>query len=89
MLPQTPKINYDPNNIAIETPTPKPTAMVKFYADAPDGTKNKYLTYLVHDFSHALNLLRRFITNGWKIRQAYFQTSIGTSLKIERGTYDI
>ena len=59
------------------------TQRVKFYADAPDGiTKNKYMVYKVHDVQHAIDLVKKFIENGWKIRAAFFESSEKANIKI-------
>lgn len=49
----------------------KPTEKVKFYADCPDGTKNKQFNYKTHDISHSHDLLNKFVANGFKIRMAW------------------
>lgn len=59
------------------------TGKVKFYADAPDGIhKNKYMVYDVHDVQHSIDLVGRFIRDGWTVRAAFFQTLEGANIKI-------
>lgn len=58
--------------------------LIKFYADAPDGTKNKLLSYKVKDISHSLDLLRRFIQQGWRIRRAYHHLENGNQIRITK-----
>ena len=55
---------------------------VKFYADAPDGTKNKLLCYKVKDISHSLDLLKRFKEKGWSIKRAYHHLESGKEIRI-------
>lgn len=56
--------------------------MIKFYADAPDGSKNKFLSYKVKDISNSLDLLLRFKAKGWKIRRAYHHFENGKQISI-------
>lgn len=44
---------------------------LKFYADCPDGLKNKLFCYSVHDGKHAADLLSRFKANGFAPRAAF------------------
>jgi len=44
---------------------------LKFYADCPDGLKNKLFCYSVHDGKHAADLLSRFKANGFTLRAAF------------------
>lgn len=62
--------------------TPKPLERVKCYADAPDGTQNKYLVYQSHDLDHSIDVLNRLVNQGWKIRAAYHQFVSGKSVKV-------
>jgi hypothetical protein len=55
--------------------TRPPLHQVKFYADMPDGQRNKLCTYPVHDYSHAIDILVRFKRKGATIRKAYFNSS--------------
>lgn len=55
----------------------------KAYADAPDGTKNKYIVYPTHDLDHSINLLIRMVKAGWKIRAAYHVFDDSRSIKID------
>jgi hypothetical protein len=55
---------------------------VKFYADAPDGTKNKYMVYKCDDIEKAIELVKRFSSKGWTIRAAYFETDKGANVRI-------
>lgn len=67
----------------METSKKTPKCKVKFYADAPDGTKNKILNYCVHDLSHATDLLNRFVADGWKLRMAYFEFENGRNISLK------
>lgn len=58
--------------------------LIKFYADAPDGIKNKLLQYRVKDLSHSLDLLQRFSKKGWKIRRAYHHLKSGKEIVIKK-----
>ena len=60
----------------------KPSDRVKCYADAPDGTQNKYLVYQSHDLDHSIDILNRLVSQGWKIRAAYHQFVSGKSVKV-------
>lgn len=61
---------------------------IKFYADAPDGTKNKFLCYKVKDFDNSLDLLSRFLTKGWIIRTAYHHFENGKQVQIKKVLID-
>ncbi len=66
----------------------EPLYKCKFYADAPDGTtKNKPMNYKVYDIEHAVNILEKFVRNGWKIRAAYVETGIGTNKRIPNSCF--
>jgi hypothetical protein len=60
----------------------EPLSRAKCYADAPDGTKNKYLVFRSYDFSHSLDIFNRLTHKGWKIRAAFHQSPTGKSMKI-------
>jgi hypothetical protein len=66
----------------IEITEKKLNCFVKFYANAPDGTKNKYLVYKVYDLSHALDLLMKFQKNEWYIKSAFFEDETGKNKKL-------
>lgn len=57
---------------------------IKFYADAPDGTKNKLLIYKVKDIENSIELLERFIGSGWQIRRAYHHFENGIEIPINK-----
>jgi hypothetical protein len=80
MLKTTPSIEYKPT--AKAEAKPKPDSKVKFYADCPDGQRNKLFSYPVHDIVHALNLLDRFKEKGFTIRSAYFTNPKGINSQI-------
>lgn len=61
---------------------------IKFYADAPDGLKNKFLCYDVKDISHSIDLLNRFSSKGWKIRTAYHHYQNGRQVLIKKDLLD-
>jgi hypothetical protein len=44
---------------------------LKFYADCPQGEKNKLFCYGVHDGKHAADLLARFIAKDFRIKAAF------------------
>lgn len=61
---------------------------VKFYADAPDEIKNKFLCYDVKDLSHSVDLLNRFVEKGWIIRTAYHHFANGKQVKLNKDLLD-
>ncbi|MPR32387.1 hypothetical protein [Salmonirosea aquatica] len=65
-----------------QNPANLPTERVKFYADAPDGTKNKLLVYKVHDLGHSIDLLNRFDSKGWNIRAAWHLFDNGNNVRL-------
>lgn len=44
---------------------------LKFYADCPDGQKNKLFCYPVHDGKHAADLLARFASKDFRLRASF------------------
>ena len=44
---------------------------LKFYADCPDNQKNKLFTYPVHDGKHAADLLARFASKSFRLRESF------------------
>lgn len=44
---------------------------LKFYADCPDGQRNKFFCYPVHDGKHACDLLARFVGREFRLRAAF------------------
>lgn len=62
--------------------------VIKFYADTPNSIKNKYFWYEVEDINHSLDLLQRFIKNGFKIRIAYHHIN-GKQIKIKKELFEI
>jgi hypothetical protein len=44
---------------------------LKFYADCPDGQKNKLFCYPVHDGKHAADLLARFASKEFRLRASF------------------
>jgi hypothetical protein len=60
----------------------EPSCKLKFYADLNE-TKNKRFTYSVHDVSHSIDLLNKFVHEGWKIRMAYFEMENGKSMPLK------
>ena len=62
----------------------QPLERFKAYADAPDGTKNKYLVYPTHDIDHSINLLLRMVKAGWKIRAAFHELPDKRTIRIEK-----
>ena len=81
MLKHTPSIDYKPTAKATPTKAPLP-CKVKFYADCPDGQRNKLFSYQVHDLNHAIDLMDRFKNKGFTIRSAYFTKHSGSNIKI-------
>ncbi len=58
---------------------------LSFYADTPDGQKNKLFTFKVKSLTHAVDLATKFIQeNGFKIRAAYYSGYIGVSDRIDK-----
>jgi hypothetical protein len=72
MLKSTPNIDYN-STVKTGATKPKPDHKVSFYADCPDGERNKLHNYLIYDLSHAIDLLGRFKKKGYTIRAAYFK----------------
>ena len=56
---------------------------VRFYADAPNGAKNKLCCYQVYDLNHSLDLLNRFVNKGWKFRAAFHQFGNGKNVNLK------
>lgn len=46
---------------------------LRFYADCPDGQRDKLFTYPVHHGGHAFDLLRRFFAKGFDVRAAFIE----------------
>ena len=44
---------------------------LKFYADCPDGQRNKFFCYPVQDGKHACDLLARFLAKEFRLRAAF------------------
>lgn len=44
---------------------------LKFYADCPDGQRNKFFCYPVQDGKHACDLLARFLAKQFRLRAAF------------------
>lgn len=61
----------------------QPLERVKCYADAPDGTLNKFLVYKTYDIDHSIDVLNRLVNQGWKVRAAWHQLENGNSLRID------
>ena len=53
---------------------PELTNKVKFYADLPDGQRNKLCTYSVHNYAHAIDIIVKYKREGAAIRKAYYNT---------------
>jgi hypothetical protein len=55
---------------------------LKFYADCPDGQKNKLFCYPVHDGKHAADLLARFAAKQFRLRASFLGLpgGLGTAL---------
>jgi hypothetical protein len=66
-----------------------PSEKVAFYANCPDGTKNKLFTYLVHDLDHSTDLLNKFKAKGFEIKKAYHTFSNGKNMKLDALMPDI
>lgn len=62
----------------------QPLEMVKFYADCKErGLTNKQFNYRTHDLSHSIDLLNRFVANGYKIRMAWHHFANGNQVKLK------
>lgn len=44
---------------------------LKFYADCPEGERNKLFCYSVHDGKHAADLLAKFIAKSFRLKAAF------------------
>ena len=72
MLKTTPSLTPPSFTASTTNQNPKPTNTVSGYRDFQDGETNKYFSYLVHDFDHALNFLDRCRNKGQKIRASFY-----------------
>lgn len=61
----------------------EPLEKLAFYADCPDGQKNKRFTYSVHDLSHSVDLLNKFKAKGCHIRKAYHTFDNGKNMALD------
>ena len=62
---------------------------LKFYADTPEGEKNKLFVYKVKSFDHAIDLAAKFVQErNFKIRAAFFQLWEGFSKRFDKD-YDL
>jgi hypothetical protein len=61
-----------------------PTDMVKFYADCEERkVKNEQHNYRSYDLSHSIDILNRFVANGYKIRMAWHHFANGKQIKLK------
>lgn len=61
----------------------EPTEKLAFYADCPDGTRNKLFTYRVHNLSHSTDLLNKFRAEGFTFRKAYHTFANGRNIPLD------
>ena len=62
---------------------------LKFYADTPEGEKNKLFVYKVKSFDHAIDLAAKFVQEkNFRIRAAFFQLWEGFSKRFDKD-YDL
>jgi len=62
---------------------------LKFYADTPEGKKNKLFVYKVKSFDHAIDLAAKFVQeHNFIIRAAFFQLWEGFSKRFDKD-YDL
>lgn len=61
----------------------EPKEKLAFYADCPDGQKNKLFTYRVHDLSHSNDMLNKFRAKGCHIRKAYHTFDNGRNIALD------
>lgn len=60
-----------------------PKEKVSFYANCPDGTRNKLFNYKVHDLSHSMDILNKFKAKHFEIKKAYHTFSNGKNIKLD------
>ena len=61
----------------------EPKEKIAFYADCPDGQRNKLFTYKVHDLSHSIDILNKFKDNGFNFRKAYHTFGNGKNMALD------
>ena len=61
----------------------QPLEKLAFYADCPDGTKNKLFTYKVYDLSHSIDILNKFKAKGFLFRKAYYTLDNGRNIALD------
>ncbi len=61
----------------------EPKEKVSFYANCPDGTRNKLFNYRVYDMSHSMDILNKFKANKFEIKKAYHTFSNGKNIKLD------
>jgi hypothetical protein len=54
-----------------------------FYANCPDGQRNKLFTYKVHDLGNSIDLLNKFTARGFGIRKAYHTFANGKNMTLD------
>jgi hypothetical protein len=54
-----------------------------FYANCPDGQKNKLFTYKVHDLSNSIDLLNKFTARGLQLKKAYHTFANGKNMALD------
>jgi hypothetical protein len=66
-----------------------PSEKLGFYANCPDGTRNKLFTYSVYDLSHSIDLLNKFTAKGFEIKKAYHTFDNGKNMQLDPLMYGI
>lgn len=66
----------------------EPKEKIAFYANCPDGQRNKLFTYKVHDLGNSVDLLNKFKARGFEIKKAYHTFDHGRNVAIPLATID-
>jgi hypothetical protein len=64
--------------------TMKPRLSLAFYADCPDGTKNKRFTFRLRTPAEAQTAIQRFKHRGLVIRAAWFRIAVNGTITTNR-----
>jgi len=54
-----------------------------FYANCPDGQRNKLFTYKVYDLGNSIDLLNKFKAKGFEIKKAYHTFDNGKNMALD------
>lgn len=54
-----------------------------FYANCPDGQRNKLFTYKVHNLGQSYDMLNKFKAKGFEIKKAYHTFDNGKNIALD------